>query len=478
MKQAIFIDKDSQTPLKEQICQYFIKSIEQGLLDNETLLPPSRELAQQLGVSRDTVVRAYDELKRLAYIESHSTRHFKVSSQIQKRKERDNLDKKQQPQILSRYGKMFQKEVDSSPLISEFAQLNYGGPPLAQLPIKRWQSAVKHFASQTKSINHHPEVTGRIELRSALSAYLNRTKQIQSYRDDLVVFTSTIAATNLFCRLLLNPGDHIAIEEPGFGGIKNIASVQNLKVVPIPVDDQGIVVEKLAKRKEKIKLVYITPSHQEPTGAVLSLARRHELLAWAKQNKVWIIEDDFDGYFDYTRKRIPALKAMEESNNVIYLSTFWRILYPLTCLGFCIVPPQLLPVVLLSKIEVEGVSETITQLCLAKLIDDGYLEKYSRKLRSLYLGRRNQLVNALRNQFENQIQIMGGHSGTKLTVNLSSFNDRQIIQAADHANLPFISMNSYYQKSRDTGLFLIDFSILEEEEIKTNCAKFANHLLS
>lgn len=478
MKQTIFIDKASKISLKEQICQYLINSIEHGQLDSEALLPPSRELARQLGVSRDTVVRAYEELKRLSYIESSSTRHFTVSSQIKKRKERESLYKNHHPLRLSSYGKLVQKEVDSSPLISEFAQLNYGGPPLTHLPIKRWQSAVKHFASQIKSINHHPEVTGRIELRNALSAYLNRTKQIQSYKDDLVVFTSTISATNLFCRLLLNPGDHIAIEDPGFGGIKNIASVQNLKVVPIPVDENGIVVEKLAKRKEKIKLVYITPSHQEPTGAVLSQDRRYELLAWAKENQVWIIEDDFDGYFDYTRKRIPALKAMDEYNNVIYLSTFWRILYPLTCLGFCIVPSQLLPLVLRSKIEVEGVSETVTQLCLAKMIDDGYLEKYSRKLRSLYLTRRNQLVDALRNKFKNQIQIKGGHSGTKLTVNLSSFIDRDIIKGADHAKLPLFSMNSYYQKPQETGLFLIDFSILEEEEIRTRCTKFANYLLS
>ena len=471
------LDPKEKSSYRDQICHFFIDSIESGSLGAGTRMPPSRELADRLGVSRDTVVRAYEELKRLAFIESDSTRGYRVSTR------KISRPREAPPETrcanLSAYGRKILSRLDSSPLISDFAQLNYGGPPLDLLPVKRWRNCLKTAADKIGSFDHHPELLGKPELRKEIAAYLHRNKQISARGENVVIFTSTISATNLLCRILMNADDCLAIEDPGFGGIKDIAALQNLEIFSVPVDEEGLIVDELRKAPEPVKLVYITPGKQEPTGAVLSLERRKALLSWASENDAWIIEDDFDGFFDYGKSKLPAvagIATMNRNDRVIYLSTFWRLLYPLTGLGFCLLPDSLKAVVEQGKIEVEAVAESATQIALTMLLEDGYLEKYTRRLKAHYLDRRNRCIENIRTLFGQDLELKGGGSGTQLNLKSARYSQEELFAAANNSGLPLISTAGYYLSEKPDGSFNLDFSIMSEVEIDKKCREFFKSL--
>ncbi|HMO22689.1 MAG TPA: PLP-dependent aminotransferase family protein, partial [Candidatus Melainabacteria bacterium] len=448
-------------------------------LEAGTRMPPSRELADRLGISRDTVVRAYEELKRLAFIESDSTRGYRVSTI--KVSDSNETSPETYNARLSMYGRRILSRLDSSPLISEFAQLNYGGPPLELLPVKRWRNCLKSAADSIGGSHHHPELMGKPELRKEIAAYLHRNKQISARGENVVIFTSTISATNLLCRILMNPGDCLAIEDPGFGGIKDIAALQNLEIFSVPIDEEGLIVDELRRAPEPVKLVYITPGRQEPTGAVLSLERRKALLNWARENDAWILEDDFDGFFDYGKSKLPAvagIATMNRNDRVIYLSTFWRLLYPLTGLGFCLLPHSLRSVVEQGKMEVEAVAESATQIALTMLLEDGYLEKYTRRLKAHYLDRRNRCIESIRALFGQDMELKGGGTGTQLNLKSTRYTEEEIFAAANKSGLPLISTSGYYLSEKPDGSFNLDFSIMSEAEIIQKSREFFKSLNS
>jgi GntR family transcriptional regulator/MocR family aminotransferase len=477
----------SDKPIREQICDYFIELIESGQLTAGSVLPPTRELALQLSVSRDTVVRAYYELERLSCIRSSSTRgYFVAKNALKNLVERVPLhlrkeapDASEEMSILHRlsvYGQDVARFVPDFPVSSDFALINFGGPDPDLLPVRRWKENVRYYADRVNELNRHPEIMGQKELREAIAGYLGRTKQIQCRPESVAVFSNTHSATMLLCRLLLNTGDTIAVEEPGFGGIRNVARTLHMELLPVPTDKEGMMVETLFRTQKRVKLVYLTPCHNEPTGATLSHQRRLKLLEWAKANDVWIIEDDFDGFFYYGESPPPALRAIDDGGSVIYLVTFWRLLYPLTSIGFCLLPRQLTTLIERTKLEVEGVSESLAQLTVARMMEDGYLERYMRKLRNTYAMRRSVLIESLHKGFGKSIEMIGPGSGTQLWCRLANFSDEAVINAAAQVRLPVISASAYYLVKPALSTHLFDFSCLPEQALSERSAHFARIL--
>lgn len=467
--------------LRDCLRDYFVELIRSGQLPAGALLPPTRDLSQQFGVSRDTVVRAYQELQRLCYIESSSTRGFVVNGRSAKLppKAVDAETSRQAllpAERLSKYGQSVADRTVHYPMSSDFPGFNYGGPPLDLLPVRTWKERLQFFGQSLGSINHRPELLGRPELRQAVAAFLGRNKQIQCCADAVSIFTSSYGATGLLCRLLLNPGDTIAVEDPGYGGIRNIAAAQRFQLLPIPVDSEGMCVDAIAAQEQNVRLVYVTPLNQEPTGARLSDRRREKLLQWAKATGAWIIEDDFDGYFSCGKPTTSSLRALDDGSSVIYLSTFWRLLYPLTSLGFCLLPEPLTQLVERSKLEVEGISETIPQLALASIIEDGYLERFVRKLGKEYALRRRTLIFNLKKSLNNRVQIIGDSSGTQCLVAFPEHSAQSVLKAASNSGFPLISTSPYYLAPNAEQTFLIDFSCLTADQLIEQTRMFANHL--
>lgn len=484
--------RTSDKLLREQIRDHFIGLIESGQLSIGAFLPPTRELAADLGVSRDTVVKAYNELESLSCIKSDSTRGYFVARNGAERNRESSYEfgghcqseTKEDRSIINRlsaYGRQVAKHSPEQresefPLSSNFADFNYGGPDPALLPTRRWREGLRLYADYVGKLNRHPETLGQIALRSALAGFLFRSKQIQCSQDQVAIFSNTHSAVMLLCRLLLDCADVIAVEDPGFGGIRNIARTLGLEILPIPVDGEGLVVDRLLQTEKRVKLVYVTANNQEPTGATLSCERRQKLVSWAKENDAWIIEDDFDGFFHYGRNSLPALKAKDADSNVIYMATFWRALFPLSTLGYCVLPRQLIKLIEKSKLEIDGVCDSLAQLTLADMIEDGFFEKYVRRLQKSYSGRRSALIKSLQNAFGAGIEIVGPGSGTQLFCRMPGYEDQIVLQAAAETKYPLISASAYFMVKPILPVYLFDFSCLDESEIESRVCSLAREI--
>ncbi len=474
--------KPEKKPGYLEIAKELALAIESGRLKQGSVLQPSRVLADSLGVSRDTVLHAYAHLKALGYAKTHGTKGTFVSQIRQKplRATVDSTTRNELSKQISPYALSMTKRARYHPISPDFHALNYGGVPKDCLPLNRWRELIRNRCkpSEFKNLQYDMEPLGRAELREALSGYLNRTKQIACTEYDIAIFNISFNAVALLSRLLMREDDVLAIEDPGFGGVKNVASYHNIQTIPIRVDQSGLVVEELAKSKRRVKMVYVTPDHQDPTGITMSLARRKDLLKWAQENDAWIIEDDYDGFFNYGKALPPSLKSMDDSGRVIYLSTFWQVLYPLTTICFLVVPPSLMPILEQSKIQTEGVSETMIQLVLADILKDGYLQKHTRKLEKTFKLKRNILMHELKLALGADISIQSQSGGVTCLFRYEKRKEKDVLKAAQIAGLPLISIADHYLTKKQKGEFLAYFPGLssDKDQIKNVVKEFCDQL--
>lgn len=479
--------KDPQLVLDErpgyrEISEMLIQAIEGGRLPAGSLLQPSRVMAESLGVSRDTVLHAYKHLRALGFVEAGSTRGTFVA-QVATKKLKPGIESSALDKVLGRisaYGISMTEQAKFHPISPDFHALNYGGVPKDCLPLNRWRELIRNRCepSAFKNLKYDMEPLGRIELRQALSAYLNRAKSIACTEYDIAIFNISFSAVALLSRLLLSPGDVLAIEDPGFGGVKNVANYHDVETLSVPIDEQGLMVEELNKSKRPVKMVYVTPDHHDPTGITMSLARREELLSWATEKDAWIIEDDYDGFFNYSKRLPPNLKSMDTTGRVIYLSTFWQILYPLTTICFLVVPEALMPILAQSKIQTEGVSETMIQLVLADILKDGYLQKHIRKLEKSFKTKRSILMHELKLAFGPDIAIQSDSGGITCLFQYEKSSEAEVLKASQQVGLPLITISGHYLNSKKSGQYLAYFPGVSKNhnEVRSVVKEFARLL--
>ena len=321
-------------------------------------------------------------------------------------------------------------------------------------------------------------VLGRSELRTALSAFLNRSRGIACTADEVAVFNVSFSALSLICRLFLDPGDIIAMEEPGFGGVREVASYLGLQVLPLELDESGLSVDALQNSRQQVKAVYVTANHQEPTGITMTLARRKQLLAWAQKNNAMIIEDDYDGLFHYGANLPPSLKSMDAQDNVIYLSSFWQALYPLTTLCFAVLPLPFVEIVQQAKLRTASLTESLPQVALAEMLDSGYLQKHVRKVERELSLRRRTLIYELKRAFGAQISLPSHSCGMTIMARFQNCRDNDLLKAAQQAGLPVVSTDTLYSnvEKRPAGELSFYFPGLPESLVRKTVLNFASLL--
>ncbi len=473
------IERDDEGNLGyKEISKYIIESIKLGNLSAATPLPPTRVLAETLGVSRDTVLRAYSHLKSMGYLESKGT-HSTIVANVSLLQESEQTNQEIDPSRLSHYANAV-SVTQSHAIAPDFPTFNYGGVPRESLPINRWRQLMqlRTIPSEFRKLSYSMEVQGREELRQALSSYLNTGKGLSTKPSEIAIFNISFSATSLICRLLLEPGDLVAVEDPGFGGIKNVAEYLGLGIYPVPLDNQGLMVSKLSEAPAPVKLVYVTPDHQDPSGVTMSLERRKSLLSWAVKNGAWIIEDNYDGFLNYGGRLPPSLKSMDQNDSVIYLSTFWQMLYPLNTICYLVVPQLLMPVLLKSKVQTESLTEAILQLTLADIISDGFLQKHARKLERLFGSKLRALICELQKRLGSEVKIQSQFGGLTCLMRTQTWVESEVLEAASVVAFPLTSLANHYYDKAPGGEFLIYFPGLPDEEtdLQNLLAAFCNQL--
>lgn len=473
--------KDKRTKLGfKRIVEGLKSDIESGVLEYGYPLAPSRLLAEQLGVSRDTVVNAYRELESLRYIDSDGRRGTFVVYQARAQTSPELSVPAPAEYRLSQTGHVLAASVadaGSQGSADEYAAFNYGAVPREALPLRQWRELLRLSAQAIKisNLEYAPDVFGRAEFRQTLAKFLSHSKGIKCRKDDIAVFNISLTAVGILFDLLLESGDCIAVEDPGYPVVQQLAKKHQLRLVTLPVDDKGAQVETLSALQPKPRLIYLTPDSHDPTGATLSMERRLELLVWANNNDAWIIEDGFDTHFRYGEAAPPALKSLDTGGRVFYLSTFWQLLYPLATTSYLIMPPGFADFIRCAKALTDGIAETMPQVILAELLESGYMSGHIRRWNKVFAARRRAIIHRMTQSFGKDMRIPPYSAGLHCLIELKNFSTANVLSAASAAKLPLRSV-SVRGANGNSQLYVCYFAGLDETSAERVVKTFAENL--
>ena len=266
--------------------------------------------------------------------------------------------------------------------------------------------------SSTTSAGVYESSAGRRDLRAAIVRYIGISRSVEASADDVVITNGTQQALDLVARALLAPGDAIAVEDPGYTPPRALFKALGLRVVGVPVDREGLIVDALPPG---VRAVYVTPSHQYPLSVTLTMPRRRALLAWAEQNNAAIIEDDYDSEFRFGGRPLEPLQTLDANGRVVYVGSFSKSMLPTLRLGFLVTPPSLREALHKAKFVSDWHSPTLMQAALARFIDDGAFARHVRRMTAVYRVRHEMLTDALSRNFADLLELVPSTTGLHLT---------------------------------------------------------------
>lgn len=445
-------------------------SILDGSLLSGTRLPPSRDLAQELKLSRNTVIKVYEQLLAEGYIVSRAGSGTYVTESVP-----DNvlhataLD----PQTsnlpthstLSIRGKLLLEQASASP--NQWGAFMPGVPDVTAFPHKlfnRYLARLNRDPSPRQlTYNSHPG--GDRALQTALVDYLKVSRSVHCTPEQILITEGIHQALDLVTRMLCNPGDYAWVEEPGYWGIRNILKMNDVNICPVPVDESGMVLpDELMTAPPR--LIFVTPSHQYPLGSVMSLPRRQQLLAIARKLGSWLIEDDYDSEFRFSGQPIPSLQGLETDTPVIYIGTFSKTIYPGLRLGYVVLPEVLKPL-LTAHTELYRAGHQVMQQALAQFIQDGHYSAHIRRMRLLYARRRQFLTSLIEEQLGKEaLHPFSSNAGLHLILNLpKNVDDTAVATEANQKGVLVRPLSRYYLGTQKTCGLLMGFASLPEQEM-------------
>ena len=481
MDLAIALDNNTAIPLHQQLYEELRRAILSGRLLPRQRIPSTRSLAKSLGISRTTVTSCYEQLLSEGYLETIVGSGTYVCAQLPDdllhSTPVESVQKTVLPIQLSKYAARL-ADMDTSLMSEPDLQISfrYGRPAFDHFPMQTWRKLLsRHCRENSTWLDYATDALGYKPLREAIARYLSRSRAVQCEPEQVIITNGTQQALYLIMRLLIELGDAIALEDPGYLSARRIFLSQGAKLLPIRVDESGLVVKDLAKyANELIKLIYVTPSHQFPTGSILSLPRRLELLAWAQQNSAMIIEDDYDSEYRYGDRPIPALQGLAQTDLVLYIGTFSKVLFPSLRIGYLVLPQSLIALFARAKWLSDRSLPSLEQQVLTDFIEQGHLDRHIRKMRSLYDLRRQALVQALKANFGEKAKILGEKAGLHLMVRLQThLTDEEIIQRAARVGVGMMSAQPSYLNANCAGEFIFGYSELTQQQIQQGISRLA-----
>ncbi|BCX69022.1 PLP-dependent aminotransferase family protein [Pseudomonas izuensis] len=388
--------------------------IEDGTLAAGAKLVSTRAMAAELGVSRTTVTAVYEQLAAEGFVVTSAGKAARVARGMSTPSgavKADSQSSRKLPPALSSYGQRV-AALEPYSVASPLARIDfkYGSVASRDFPALGWQRAYRAELVKRQANLYYGQPEGEERLRSALQGYLRRARGLVCDVEQILVVHGSQQGVDLCARLLLDPQDAFAFEEPGYRMARYSFEATGATALPIPVDAAGLDTRHLPD-DDRVRLAYVTPSHQFPMGAVLSIARRQELLRWASRHRAWIIEDDYGGEFRYGQRPIDALQSMDTDARVIYVGTFSKALSPQLRLGYLVLPRELVHVFREAKRMTDRHSARWEQNVLASLIESGTYERHVRRLRRENERRRKALLEAVEQHLAGQGQLVGMAAG-------------------------------------------------------------------
>ena len=404
------ISLDPDIPLYQQLYTHLQTAVLTGDLKPGMRLPSTRALAILLNVSRHTILKAFQQLIAEGYLDGmvgNGTfvarilpEHLLTSPQHKDFVE-TSLAEPDKPRFSEQAALQLTAPrmpmATPDPFSVPPRPFRFGVPALQSFPYKLWSRLLIRQARRlSASAFTYQHAAGYLPLREAIAAHITVSRGVHCTPEQIIIVSGAQAGLDLAARLLINAGDPVWMEDPGYLKARAAFLGSGAKIIPVPVDQEGLVVKTGIARAPQAHLVYLTPSHQFPLGVTLSLARRIALLDWARSVDAYILEDDYDSEFHYTRRPLPALQGLDNDGRVIYIGTFSKVLFPALRLGYLILPPSLVESFRTVRNLIDTHPPMLEQSVLADFIVDGHFTRHLRKMRSLYAERRAALIEAAR----------------------------------------------------------------------------------
>ncbi len=479
---ALTLDSASSTPLHRQIYFGIRSAILEGHLRPGVRLPASRALAHALSVSRNTVTSAFDQLAAEGYIEARTGSGSFVPAhlpkeQIQTKPGTNIVGPGPKTKVLSpsrRASWLMSMAGESTPR-HPFAP---GLPEVDLFPFKEWARLLgRHWRRPTTEALSGTAPGGASRLCAAIADYLATARAVFCRPEQVIITAGSRQALDLAARVLIDPGDAVWIEEPGYWPTGAVLGAAGAKLVPVPVDDEGMSVTDGLVRASSPRMICISPSHQFPLGVTMSLARRLELLDAARNAGSFVLEDDYDSEYRYAGRPLAALQGLDQGDRVIYLGTFSKVMFPGVRLGYMVVPDHLLDAFLKIRTLIDAHPSSIAQAALTDFIEEGHLASHIRRMRPLYLERQANLIEGLR-PVRDQLKLMPVDAGMHLVGHFKkACNDRAITNGARRLGVQAPALSSYYRGEPARRGLVLGYAGVSGSSIKRAAARLVDAIV-
>jgi GntR family transcriptional regulator/MocR family aminotransferase len=423
---GMHLERTSSVALHQQIAAHMRNGILNGQFPAGTSFLGSRDVARELGCSRTVVLSAWDILYAEGYLESTPRGGVSVAQVARPQPTPASSGSSEIAGPISDRWRSLLADVYDTNWKSDFAP---GAPDISSFPFNEWARLLRATSQNPKNQECLDlPAAGLSELRHEIANFLGSVRGLVCTPDEVVVTSGTSSALDLCSRMILDHGDEVWVEEPGFVEARWSLTAAGAKLVPVPVDDKGLCVAEGIARAPQAKLIVVTPSHQYPLGVGMALERRLELLAWANKNNVWIIEDDYNSEFRHQDSMTASLRSLDREQRVIYLGTFSKIMMPSLRLGYIVAPKRFVEFFTRGRARIDVHSSGIGQMALAEFMREGHLLRHLRRMRKVYAERQVALMDAIEVLMPDDLSVSPSATGLHL---VAFFTERMKARMTD-----------------------------------------------
>ena len=480
----------SPMPIYRQVYEALRQAILSGQFGANSRLPSTRALAQQLGVSRLTVVSAYEQLLAEGYTEGKTGAGTYIASslpdgmlQVQASGAgRIKEATKNTNRHLSERGRWLTSNV--APKLRVLHKGNspafqYGMPAVDEFPFDVWaRLASRRLKNPPRELLDYGDPAGYRPLREAVAAYLKSARAVQCDTDQVIIVAGTQQALYLTAQVLLDADDAAWIEDPCYPGTRGALHSVGAKILSVPVDDEGFNLSAALKRNKNARLAFVTPSHQFPLGITMSLSRRLALLEWASQAQAWIVEDDYDSEYRYAGRPLASLQGLDKEGRVIYIGTFSKTIFPALRLGCMVVPHDLIDTFTAARALVDRHSPSLDQVILTDFIEQGHFARHIRRMRVLYAERQAVLVTAAKKYLEGMLEVTAAESGMHIVGWLpENISDKVASERAAREGVQAAPLSPFCTEPLPRGGLILGFTSVNPKQIKDGVRRMARALI-
>jgi GntR family transcriptional regulator / MocR family aminotransferase len=479
----IALDASRKIPKYRQLYEWFRRAILAGQLRPGQRVPSTRNLAAELKVSRIPVSSAYEQLHAEGYFETFVGAGTCVARSIP-----DDALKPATGKILgaprqvsnSRALRKVSRRValmrvPAQTWSNKLVAFRVSLPALEHFPTRVWSQLLnRHSRKPTRQLMAYGDAKGYMPLREAIAEYLGAARAVRCEPSQILVTTGSQQGLQLSAQVLLDINERVWVEEPGYPGARQALMMAGARLVPVPVDHEGLDVAGGVRRAPSAHAVYITPSHQYPLGVTMTATRRMLLLHWAMRTGAWIIEDDYDSEYRLGGRPIASLQGLDTDARVIYIGTFSKVMFPAMRLGYVVVPKDLVEAFATARDAADQFSSTLYQAVLADFIREGHLARHIRRMRMLYMQRRTALVETIRQRLSDKLTVIGAEAGMHLVALLPrGISDVAISLRAAEMGISAMPLSSCYSQPPLVGGLILGYGGTDARQIHDGMRRLA-----